>query len=90
VGSASHGMPKPSDALRSQPEPLAGRRSTALTTVTVVCTAYATPPFLTVFHPPIELAGARPRGRLHLDQRIEFSAICCGTLLQLGVAEIHI
>jgi hypothetical protein len=55
-----------------------------------VCTAYATPPFLPVFHPPIELASFRPRRRLHLDRRIDFSAISFGTLSRLGVAEIHI
>jgi hypothetical protein len=31
--------------------------------LTAVCTAYPTPPFLPVFHPPIELASWRPRGR---------------------------
>jgi hypothetical protein len=55
-----------------------------------VRTTYATPPFLSLFHPPIELASIRPRGRLHLDRRIYLAAICCGTLLQLVVAEIHI
>jgi hypothetical protein len=58
--------------------------------LTVVCTAYPTPPFLPIFHPPIELAGCRPPGRLHLDRRINFSAICFGALLPVGVAEIHI
>jgi hypothetical protein len=28
--------------------------------------------------------------RLHLDRRIDFSAICFGKLLHLGVAEVHI
>ena len=46
------------------------------------------PPFLPFFHPPIELASFRPRGRLHLDRWIDFSAICFGTLLDLIVAEI--
>jgi hypothetical protein len=55
-----------------------------------VCTAYATPPFLPLFHPPIELASFRPCGCLHLDRRIDFSAICFGALLHLGIAEIHI
>jgi hypothetical protein len=58
--------------------------------LTAICTAYATPPLPTFFHPPIELASARPRGRLHLDLRINFSAIPFGTLPQLGGAEIHI
>jgi hypothetical protein len=64
--------------------------NTADPPLTTVCTAYATPPFLTFFHPPIKLASLRPYGRLHLDRRIDFSAICCGTLLHLMVAEIHI
>ena len=58
--------------------------------LTAICTAYATPPFQPFLHPPIELAGFRPRGRLHLDRRMDFSAICFGTLLHLGGAEIHI
>ena len=41
-------------------------------------------------HPPIELAGSRPRGRLHPDRRMDFSAVCVSTLLQLAIAEIHI
>jgi hypothetical protein len=32
-----------------------------------VCTAYETPPFLSVFHPPIELTSQRPRSCLDLD-----------------------
>jgi hypothetical protein len=55
-----------------------------------VCAAYATPPFLPFFHPPIELASCRPRGSLHPDRGIDFSAICFGTLLDLIVGEIHI
>jgi hypothetical protein len=58
--------------------------------LTAVCTTYATPPFPPFFHPPIELASFRPRGRLHRDRRIDFSAICFGMLLHLAVAEIHI
>jgi len=58
--------------------------------LTAVRTAYTTPPLLALFHPPIELAGIRPRGRLHLDRRIDFSAICLGTPLYGVVAEIHI
>jgi hypothetical protein len=54
-----------------------------------VCAADATPPLPALFHPPIELASFGPPGRLHLDRRIDFSAICFGTLLHLGVAEIH-
>ena len=38
------------------------------------------------FTPPIELGQL---GRLHLDRRIDFSAISVGMLLQLIVAEIH-
>jgi hypothetical protein len=74
--------------------PLLSARRTKISSpdppLTTVCTAYATPPFLTFFHPPIKLASLRPYGRLHLDRRIDFSAICCGTLLHLMVAEIHI
>jgi hypothetical protein len=58
--------------------------------LTSVRTAYPAEPLLTVFHPPIELASPRPRGRLHLDRRIDFSAVCCGQVLQLVVADIHI
>jgi hypothetical protein len=58
--------------------------------LTAVCTAYATPPFLPFFHPPIELASLRPRGRLHFDRRIDLSAIGFGTLLHVVVAEVHI
>jgi hypothetical protein len=50
----------------------------------------ATPPLLPFFHPPIKLPSLRPRGRLHLDQRIDFSAICVGTSLDLIISEIHI
>jgi hypothetical protein len=35
-------------------------------------------------------AGFRPRSRLHVDRRIDFSAICFGTLLHIGIAKIHI
>jgi hypothetical protein len=38
---------------------------------------------LPVLHPPVELAGFRPRGRLHVDRRIDFSAICFRTLPHL-------
>jgi hypothetical protein len=58
--------------------------------MTADCTAYATPPFLTIFNPPIELASFRPRGRLYVDRRIDFSAICFSMLLHVAVAEIHI
>jgi hypothetical protein len=58
--------------------------------LTAVRTAYPTPPLLPFFHPPIELASFRPRGRLDLDRRIDFSPICFGTMRQVGVAEIHI
>jgi hypothetical protein len=55
-----------------------------------VRTAYAAQPLLPFFHPPIEPASFRPCGRLHLDRRIDFSAICFGMLLQLGAAKIQI
>ena len=41
-----------------------------------VCTAYATPPLLPFFH-PINRAGPALATGLHLDRRIDFSAICC-------------
>jgi hypothetical protein len=56
-----------------------------------VCTAYPTPPFPPFFHPPIELAGFRPHGRLHRDRGgVNFAAIRLGQVLHLLVAEIHI
>jgi hypothetical protein len=58
--------------------------------LTAVRIAYSTPPFLPFFHPPIELASARPRGRLHLDRWIDFSAICFSMLVDVIVAQIHI
>jgi hypothetical protein len=45
---------------------------------------------LAFFNPPIELASFRPRGRLDLDRRIDFSAICLSKLLHVVVAEIEI
>jgi hypothetical protein len=48
------------------------------------------PPFLPFFHPPVELPSLRPGGRLYLDRRIDFSAICFGKLVHLAVAEIHV
>jgi hypothetical protein len=45
---------------------------------------------LPFFHPPIELASMRPRGRLHLDRWIDLSAVWFGMLLDVVVAEIHI
>jgi hypothetical protein len=42
------------------------------------------------FNPPrssFSRASVRPPGRLHLDRRIDFSAICFGTLLHVLVAE---
>ena len=73
---------------------LEGARGTKINgsdpSLTAVCTAYPTPPLLPFFHPPIELASFRPRGRLHIDRRIDFSAICFGTLPHIVVAEIHI
>jgi hypothetical protein len=54
--------------------------------LTAIWAAYAAPPFLPFFHPPSELASFRPRGRLHLNRRIDFSAICFSTLLHVVVA----
>jgi len=47
--------------------------------LTAVCTA-TRPTTPAVFHPPVELARCRPRGRLHLDRWIDFSAICFSML----------
>jgi hypothetical protein len=58
--------------------------------LTAVSTAYPTPPFLPVFHKPIKLASRRPCGHLHLNRRIDLSAIRFGALLHLVVAEVHI
>jgi hypothetical protein len=58
--------------------------------LTAVRTAYPTPPFLPLFHPPVELATLRRRGRFHVDRRFDLSAICFGTLLHLIVGEIDI
>jgi hypothetical protein len=65
--------------------------------LTTVCTAYPTPPFLALFHPPIKLASWRPGGRLDVDRWVDNSAICFGKLLDIFgklldilVAEIHI
>jgi hypothetical protein len=58
--------------------------------LTAVSTAYPTKPSPPFLHPPIELDSLGPRGRVHLDRRINFSAIRSGDLLQVIVAEIHI
>jgi hypothetical protein len=74
--------------------PLLSARRTKISSpdppLTTVCTAYATPPLLPFFDPPIELAGFRPVGRLDLDGWIDFPPICFSKLLHVGVAEIHI
>jgi hypothetical protein len=43
--------------------------------LTTVWTSYPSEPLLPFFHPPIELASRRPHGQLHLDRRIDFTAI---------------
>jgi hypothetical protein len=58
--------------------------------LTAIGTAYATPPFLPLFHPPIELASWRPGGRLDVDRWVDFAAIHLDKLLHVLVAEIHI
>jgi hypothetical protein len=57
--------------------------------LTAIGTADPAQPFLPFFHPPIELASARPRSRLHLDGRVDITAIYCRQALHLVVAEIH-
>jgi hypothetical protein len=49
----------------------------------------ATPPLLPFFHSN-QAAQPSPTWPSHLDQRIDFSAICFATLLDLIVGEIHI
>jgi hypothetical protein len=56
--------------------------------LTAVCTAYATPPFLAFFHPPIELASFRPCDCLDLDRRIDFSAIYLAVIVLIAIAVI--
>ena len=51
--------------------------------LTTVCAAYPTPPLLTVFHPPIELASLVTMGRLDLDGWIDLPAISLGQLLHV-------
>jgi hypothetical protein len=58
--------------------------------LTAVCTAYPAPPFLTIFHPPIEPAGVGPGGRLDLDGWLDFTAIRFSKLLQVVLAELYI
>ena len=43
-----------------------------------------------LLHPPIELPSSGPGSRLHLDRRVNFAAVRCGTPLHVAVAEIHI
>jgi hypothetical protein len=58
--------------------------------LTAVRTAYPTAPFQPLLHPVVDLPSSRPRGRLHLNGRINCTAVCFGDLLQVIVAEIHI
>jgi hypothetical protein len=53
-----------------------------------VSTAYATPPFLPFFHPPIKLATRRPRRRLDLDRWTTTRR--SAPLYWLGSSSIHI
>jgi hypothetical protein len=55
--------------------------------LSAVCTAYPAEPLLTFFDPPIELAGSGPRRRLHLDRRINCTAVRFAVLVRI---EIHI
>jgi hypothetical protein len=48
-------------------------------------TAYPTEPLLTLFHPPVELAGFRPGCSLNLDRRIDFSAVCFSVLTRIKI-----
>jgi hypothetical protein len=51
-----------------------------------VSTAYPAPPLSPFFHPPIQLTSFRPRRYLDLNRRVNYTAICCGKLLQVGIA----
>ncbi len=63
-------------------EPLPGTKiNSSDPASTAIGTAYPTPPVLAFFHPPIELASWRPRGRLDVDRWVDNSAICFGKLL---------
>ena len=55
-----------------------------------VLAAYPAPLFPPFLDPPVELACLGPRGRLHLDRRIDFPAICSGDLLQIIAAGINV
>jgi hypothetical protein len=79
------------DSQHQQSRPGATRRSKINSSdppLTAVCAAHAAPPLPPFAHPPVELASFRPRGRLHLDRWIDFSAICCVPPLQVGIAEL--
>jgi hypothetical protein len=60
-------------------EPLAGRRSTARIHPRQPSAPRTRPHHSCRSSPPIELAGLRPRDRLHPDRRIDFLAICFGS-----------
>jgi hypothetical protein len=46
---------------------------------------YPAKPLLPFFHPPIELASARPRSHFHLDWRLDFPAICLSILTRIKI-----
>jgi len=48
-----------------------------------VGTVYPPEPLLTFFDPVVELPSSRPRGRVHLDGRINCSAVCFAVLARI-------
>jgi hypothetical protein len=58
--------------------------------LTGISTAHPTEPLGTLSDPPIELPALDHLAGLHLDWRVDFPAIGCITLRQVGIAEIHI
>jgi hypothetical protein len=67
----------------------AGRISRSDPPLAAISTAYPAEPFLTVFHPPIELARLRPGGRLHMHRRLDFPAICLSALARIKIFGGH-
>ena len=51
--------------------------------LTTVRTAYPAKPFLSVLYPPIKLAGSEPRGYVHLDRWIDWTAVSFAVLVRI-------
>ena len=50
-----------------------------------VPTSYAAPPFPPFSHPPIELACSRPGSRVHLDRRLDCTAVHVAVLVRIDI-----